>query len=120
MRSLSSTVSEMPSSWLPSRRVVSKISTDSGSSCGRPATSPSPMHVLVPVLVLVDLAPHGLEVDVLDLAGEGTGIAELAVVDRADGHHLGCGSGQERFVGGVEVRAQDVAHLALDTEVTGD
>ena len=31
MRSLSSTVSDTPSTWLPSRSVVSKISTDSGS-----------------------------------------------------------------------------------------
>ena len=31
-RSLSSTVSERPSCWLPSRRMVSKMSTDSGSS----------------------------------------------------------------------------------------
>ena len=31
-RSLSSTVNERPSCWLPSRRMVSKMSTDSGSS----------------------------------------------------------------------------------------
>src|SRR5688572_17197563 len=92
MRSLSSTVREIPSSWLPSRRVVSKISTASG----RPARTGSSMHVLVPVLVLVDLAPHGLEEHVLDLAGQRPGLAELTLVDRADGHHLGGGAGEER------------------------
>src|SRR5207244_7498643 len=70
MRSLSSTVSEMPSSWLPSRSVVSKISTDRGTSG---------VDKFQPVLVLVDLTPVGGEEDLLDAAGDGPGSAAFAV-----------------------------------------
>src|SRR5680860_1554751 len=108
MRSLSSTVREMPSSWLPSRRVVSKISTPLGAD------------MLVPILVLVDLAAHGGEVGLLHLPGDRPGLAELAVVDGADRHDLGRGPRQERLLGGVEVAAEDVGLAVLDAEVAGD
>src|SRR5688572_4169009 len=114
MRSLSSTVSEMPSSWLPSRSVVSKISIASA------AVTAGSVDMLQPVLVAVDLALHGGEVDLLDLAGHRPRLAQLAVVDRADGHDLGCRPRQEGLVGGVEVGAQDVADLALVAQVAGD
>ena len=88
-RSLSSTVSERPSCWLPSRRMVSKMSTASGSS-GRAKSwawalwpcawvwrtppwlcaSARSVDMVQPVLVLVDLAAHGGEVGLLDLLGD--------------------------------------------------
>src|SRR5688572_6432283 len=108
MRSLSSTVRLMPSSCDPSRRVVSKISTYLRSS-----------DMFVPVLVLVDLAAHGVVEDLLDLAGDGSGIADLAVVDRTDRHDLGGGAGEERLLRGVEVGADDVGLAVLDAEVAG-
>ena len=71
MRSLSSTVSDRPSTWLPSRRVVSKISTASGS------TGSASADMFHPLLVAVDLAAHGLAVLVHDRPvigpGQGTG-----------------------------------------------
>src|SRR3954471_14999431 len=113
MRSLSSTVREMPSSWLPSRSVVSKISTDLG--CATPASF---CDMFQPVLVAVDLALDGREERLLDLAGDGAGLADLAVVDRPDRHDLGGRPRQERLVGGVEVGAEDVRFLVFDPEVT--
>src|SRR5438874_1882213 len=110
MRSLSSTVREMPSSWLPSRRVVSNTSTDAGSALS---------DMLDPVLVLVDLAPDGGEVGLLDGPGHGPGLADLAVVDRADGHDLGGGACEKGLVAGVEVAAQDVRHHDVVAEVLG-
>src|SRR5438477_9387031 len=91
MRNLSSTVSEMPSSWLPSRSVVSKTSTDSGNR-----TSTSLSDMLHPVLVPVDLASNGGEVRLLDGLGHRAGLADHAVVDLADGHDLSRCPGQER------------------------
>src|SRR4051812_1008478 len=113
MRSLSSTVSEMPSSWLPSRRVVSKISTDAGRgrTPGAPVDTRSFVDMVQPFLVAVDLAPHRGEERLLDLAGDGPGLADLAVVDRADRHDLRGRAGQERLVAGVEVAPQDVPLL---------
>src|SRR4029079_15875904 len=105
------TVSEMPSSWLPSRSVVSKISTDRGTSG---------VDKFQPVLVLVDLAPNGGEEDLQDAARDGTGRADLAVVDRADGHHLGGGAGEEGLVRGVEIAAEDVADLDRIAQVARD
>src|SRR5687768_8978593 len=102
----------MPSSCDPSRRVVSKTSTDSGSA----GTS----DMFVPVLVAVDLALHCGEEHLLDLLRHRAGLAELAVVDRADRDDLGCGARQERLVGGVEVGAHDVALDVLEAEVGGD
>src|SRR5688572_28593902 len=83
-------------------------------------TSRSGIDVLVPVLVAIDLAAHGGEEHFLDLAGDGAGLADLAVVDRADRDDLGGGAREERLVGGVEVGAQDVPGRALDAEVAGD
>src|SRR4051794_26900316 len=107
MRSLSSTVREMPSSWLPSRSVVSKISTCSS-------------DMFVPVFVAIDLAVHRLEVRSLNGSGDGAAVSDHAVVDRVDRHDFGRGAGQERFVGRIEIGPQDVADLDLVTEVAGD
>ena len=56
---------------------------------------------------------HGRLVDLLDPPGDrpGPAVADDAVVDRPDRHDLGGGAGEERLLGDVEVRAQDVAHL---------
>src|SRR5437870_5832503 len=108
MRSLSSTVREMPSSWLPSRSVVSKTSTTLLSD------------MFHPVLVAVDLSPNGGEVRLLDGAGDGAGLSDLAVVDRTDGHDLGRRPREERLFARVEVVAQDVAHRHLVPEVAPD
>src|SRR5215210_9263100 len=107
MRSLSSTVSEMPSSWAPSRSVVSYTSTSSGAL---------DIYVFQPVFVLVDFAADGGEVGLLDLPGDrsrspGT---DLAVVDRANGHDLGGGPGDERFLARIQIAAQDVADVVLE------
>ena len=55
LRSLSSTVSEMPSNCAPSRSVVSKISTG-----GRGPAHVRSVDMLDPVLVAVDLAADGV------------------------------------------------------------
>src|SRR5580704_2653980 len=112
-RSLSSTVSDSPSCWDPSRRVVSKMSTASGSTgrskpwlvaawvCPPPPApalrlttllraapwlraAPS-LDMFEPVLVAVDLAPDGREVGVLYVLGHRAGRtrADRAVVDFA-------------------------------------
>src|SRR5437588_5354197 len=111
MRSLSSTVREIPSSWLPSRSVVSKTSMDSGSVLS---------DMFDPVLVPVDLAAHRREVRLLDGAGHRAGLADLAVVDGTDGHDLRRGTSEKGLLAGIEVAAQDVAHDHLVPEITGD
>src|SRR4051794_38800331 len=111
MRSLSSTVRLMPSSCEPSRSVVSNTSTKRRSSLP---------DMFVPVLVLVDLAAHGVVEDLLDLAGDRTGRADLAVVDGEDRHDLGGGAGEEPLLRGVEVGAHQVRLAVLDAEVAGD
>src|SRR3954471_806986 len=115
MRSLSSTVREMPSSWLPSRSVVSKTSTDSGS-----VTSTGSADMLHPVLVSVDLSADGGEVRLLDGLGHRPRLPDETVVDLADGHDLGGRSRQEGFLAHVQVAAQDVADLDLVAEVARD
>src|SRR6202035_949108 len=148
-RNLSSTVSERPSCWLPSRRMVSKMSTASGrsgtaKSCAwalwpcacvcrtpswlwAPSPSPSPstspsVDMVEPFLVLVDLAAHGGEVGLLNLLGDLSRApgADGAVVDGADRHDLGGGAGQEGFVGQVQVGADDGLVADLVAEVVGD
>src|ERR1051325_10250789 len=111
MRSLLATVSEMPSSCDPSRSVVSKTSTYLRSSLP---------DMFVPVLVLIDLAAHGVGEDLLDLAGHRARVADLAVVDRADRHDLGGCAREEALVGGVEVAADEVRLAVLDAEVARD
>src|SRR5215210_2230375 len=76
---------------------------------GTSASGISALDMIEPVLVLVDLAPHGREVGLLDGLGHGAGLADDPVVDRADGHHLGRRPGEERLLGQVQVRAQEVA-----------
>src|SRR5436305_2670667 len=115
MRSLSSTVRLMPSSWLPSRSVVSKTSMDSGR-----VTTPALSDMFDPVLVPVDLSTHGGEVRLLDGPGDRSRLADDAIVDLADGHDLGRRTGQERLLTHVQVAAEDVADLDLVAEVTGD
>src|SRR4051795_11317198 len=115
MRSLSSTVRLMPSSWLPSRSVVSKTSTDSGSR------TPTPLSDMFdPVLVLIDLAAHRREVRLLDRLGHRARLTDHAVVDLPDGNDLGGGASEERLVAHVEVAAQDVADLDAVAEVARD
>src|SRR5688572_11963081 len=119
MRSLSSTVSEMPSSWAPSRSVVSKISTRSGRPASR-STTGSLTDIVEPVLVLLHLAVHDREVGLLDLAGDLARLADLAVVDRAHRHDLGRGAGEERLVGRIEVAAEQVRLEDLVPEIARD
>src|SRR5665213_3154250 len=188
-RSLSSTVSDRPSCWDPSRRVVSKTSTASGRagrakswpprtssggwswsgsrSCSahrRPRTwaswpavsgwewaGPPPwrwacpwlwacvppalaeekesslrvgpsLDIVQPVPVLLDLAAHGGEVRLLDLLGDGTGLARphLTIVDGPDRHHLGGRSGEEGLVGRVEVGPDELLVVDLQALVAGD
>src|SRR2546425_4396958 len=76
--------------------------------------------MLEPVLVAVDLAAHRGEVGLLDAAGDGTGLPDLAIVDRADGHDLGGRAGEERLLDGVEVAAKQVGLRDLVAEVAGD
>ena len=111
MRSLSSTVSEMPSSWAPSRSVVSKIST------GAPASGSDMFH---PVLVAVDLAADGLAVLLRDGLRHRPGHGIGAVVDRVDRRDLGRGAAQEDLLGDVEVAAGEVVDAHLEAEVAGD
>src|SRR5579863_3929493 len=106
-RILSLTVRESPSAWLPSRSVVSNIST-----CGMFDPRPVP----------VDLPAHGGLIYLLDLAGHFSrrAIAHPAVIDRDDRDHLSCGTAHERFVCGVKVAAQYVRMRHLDTKVLRD
>src|SRR2546423_1119916 len=112
MRSLSSTVREMPSSWLPSRSVVSKTSTDPG----RVTSS----DMFDPVLVAIDLSANGGEVDLLDGPGHRPRLADEAVVDLSDRHHLGGRPGQESLLAHVQITAEDVADLDLVAKVARD
>src|SRR2546426_2979792 len=73
-----------------------------------------------PVLVAVDLTPNRREEGLLDGPGDGTGFADLAVVDRADGHHLGGRAAEKGLLARVEVTAEDVGDLGLVAEVAGD
>src|SRR4051794_28492139 len=120
MRSLSSTVREIPSSWLPSRRVVSKTSMDSGRRTSLTSTAAGSVDMFHPVLVLVDLAPDGGEVHVLDGLGYGAGFTDEAVVDLADGDDLRCSAREEGLLAHVQVAAEDVADLDLVAEVARD
>ncbi len=109
MRSLSSTVSDIPSSWLPSRNVVSYIwialAAGAGSlvalAAGRDTPSPDMFH---PLLVLGDLAAHGAGV----LGGEsrwcGGRARDRPVVDRVHGAHLGRRAAHEHLLGHVKGR----------------
>src|SRR5580692_9909594 len=141
-RSLSSTVRERPSCWLPSRRIVSKMSTASGSSgtakscawavwpcaweCRAPpwlwASPPASVDMVQPFLVLVDLAPDRGEVHLLDLLGDAARVPgpDGTVVDGTDRHHLGRGPREEGLVGQVEVSADDGLVTDLVAEIAGD
>src|SRR5215217_6917288 len=110
MRSLSSTVSDTPSTWAPSRRVVSKISTESGFRS----------DMLHPVLVPVDVAVDGLAVLLHHGLGHGPRARHRAVVDRADRRHLGGRAAQEDLLGDVEVAAGDEVGTDVETEIAGD
>src|SRR5829696_6757553 len=113
-RSLSSTVSEMPSNWAPSRRVVSNTSTAAGTA---PGASVGMFH---PILVAVDLAAHGPGV----LRGDGRGhrpwARDGAVVDGVHRGHLGGHAAQEQHLRDVEIAARQVAEHGLEAEVAGD
>src|SRR5206468_4143788 len=89
-------------------------------SCSPSAVDPdSPVDMFEPVLVLVDLAPHGGEIGLLHGLGDGPGRGDLAVVDRANGHDLGGGAGEEGLLGQVEVGAQEVGLGHLIALVAG-
>src|SRR4051794_25463412 len=64
---------------------------------------PSSIDMFEPVFVAVVLAADGCAVHLLDLARDGPGLTELAVVDRTDRHHLGRGTREERFLRDVKV-----------------
>src|SRR5947199_9930288 len=101
----------MPSSWLPSRSVVSNTSTSAGSGLS---------DMFDPVLVAIDLAPHGGEVRLLDGPGHRPRLADETVVDLADRDHLRRRAGEERLLAHVQVPAQDVADLHLVAQVAGE
>src|SRR3954454_12075537 len=105
MRSLSSTVSEMPSSCAPSRSVVSYTSTRAGS--GRAFVS-SLVDMLAPVLVAVGLTADGLGVLGRDGLGLRPGARNGPVVDRVHRAHLGRGAAHEHLLADVEVAAGQV------------
>src|SRR5689334_17236045 len=115
MRSLSSTVTETPSSWQPSRSVVSKISTCRAESTAAPspATStagapPASADMLAPVLVLVLLAAHGAAVHLRDRLRHRTGAGDEPVVDRVDRTHFGRRPADEQLLGDVQVAPGEV------------
>src|SRR6185369_3027524 len=103
MRSLSSTVSEMPSSCEPSRSVVSKISTSA--------------DMFDPLLVAIDLATDGLRVLIRDRLGDRTRTRDGAVVYRVHGADLGRGAAHEHLLGDVHIAASELTHLAFESEV---
>src|SRR4051812_36057896 len=110
MRSLSSTVTETPSSWQPSRSVVSKIST-----CA-PST-PVSADMLAPVLVLVLLAAHGSAVHLGDRLRHRTRAGDEAVVDGVDRADLGRRPADEQLLGDVQVAPGQVVDAAVEAEV---
>src|ERR1700676_413676 len=101
------------------------MSTDSGSSDASaedPTATWSP-DMFDPVLVAVDLAPHGGVEDLLELAGHRSRLPpdpDHPVVDGAYGHHLGRRPRQKRLLGRVQVGPQNVADLHLVVEIPGD
>src|SRR3954451_4596900 len=100
IRSLSSTVSEIPSNCDPSRRVVSYISMLLTASLSVVIPVPTTRsYELAPVFVLVDLAAHGLAVLGSDHLGHSTGTRDRTVVDRVHGADLGRGSAHEHLLG---------------------
>src|ERR1700694_866056 len=110
MRSLSSTVSEMPSSCEPSRNVVSKISTDSGRVT-------SFVDMLNPFLVTIDFTSDGARVLLRDRRGHRTGARNLSVVDGVHRADLGGGAADEHLLGDVQVAARQLADADLVTVV---
>src|SRR5438046_7722457 len=76
--------------------------------------------MLEPILVAVDLAAHRREVGLLDAAGYGARLADLAVVDRAHGNDLGGSAGEERLLDGVEVAPEQVGLRDLVAQVARD
>src|SRR4051794_19383581 len=107
IRSLSSTVSETPSTCAPSRRVVSKISTAAGIRS----------DMLHPVLVPVDLAAHSLAVFLHDRLRHRARARHVTVVDGADRRDLGGGAAQEDLLGDVQVAAGDVVDPHVEAEI---
>src|SRR6476660_9907132 len=104
MRSLSSTVSDTPSTCAPSRRVVSKISTATGIRS----------DMLHPVLISVDLTADGLAVLLHHCLRHRPRARDGPVVDRADRGDLGGGAAQEDLLGDVQVAAGEVVDPHLE------
>src|SRR4051794_18847031 len=121
IRSLSSTVSEIPSNCDPSRRVVSYISMLLTASLSVVIPVPTTRsYELAPVFVLVDLAANGLAVLGSDHLGHSTGTRDRTVVDRVHGADLGRGSAHEHLLGDVKVAARQVVDDDLKTVIPRD
>ena len=74
------------------------------------------VDVLEVVVELGAVARRDLVEDALDLARDGTRLADRVVVDLADGHDLGGGAGEEDLVGEDQVGAREVALVDLVAE----
>ena len=109
-RSLSSTVSEMPSCWEPSRkRRVEDVdglgqhgqARSRGCMCPWWRCAPWSVDMLEPVLVR-STSPRTAAKKISWIClviGPGLAVADRAVVDLTDGDDLGRGAGEERLVG---------------------
>src|SRR5436305_11262510 len=113
MRSLSSTVSEMPSSCDPSRSVVSKISTASGSVT-------SFVDMFDPFLVAIDLTANGARVLLRDHRGHRTGTLNRAIVHRIHCADLRGSTAHEHLFSDVEVTARELTESNLVAVIAGD
>src|SRR3954453_2888064 len=115
----------MPSNWLPSRRVVSKMSTREGAPGG--GTGAASLReelgsdcMLDPVLVAVDLAADSTSVLLADGLRHRAGRRDGAVVDLVDRRDLRRGAADEHLLGDVEVAARDVAERDVEAEIARD
>src|SRR5215207_354534 len=95
MRNLSSTVTDTPSSCVPSRSVVSKISTASG-------------NMVHPFLELIVFAPHHLGVAGLDRLGHWAGAGDGSIIHRVHRRDLGRRARHEHLLRQVEVAAGEL------------
>src|SRR5436190_509460 len=109
MRSLSSTVSDTPSTWAPSRNVVSNTSTAVGCS-----------DIFDPILVTVDQAAHDPAVLLHDGLRRRPGARHRPIVDRAHRRDLGGGPTQEDLLGDVQVAAGQVVDANVEAQVLAD
>src|SRR6185369_16305008 len=66
-------------------------------------------------------AADRVEVQRLQLGGDrpASAVADFAIVEFADRRDFGCGSGEERFVGAIDLVAQDSPLVHLETLLAG-